>query len=456
MATFIEIQTDAFANNISALAAKKRDFSGVRRPFRGIEIKEDTYSVIKVIRADGSEIPLTDSGGGRDQQSGGQTAAGSGVPGQSQKQPKATTYNYANYIIQSVQDTRTEKAQILETFGDTFVFFFGERPRVLSISGLLLNTRDFNWRTEFWYNYENVLRGTKLVEQNARVYLFWDDILVEGYIMNATAQETAEMPYHIPFQFNLFVTNHTYLSAVGDDAYPITHAVAIQPLQAQQAAQSSAPGLKSVPVATQQQLTASGGVRTQAEGAGLGFDDLGDVSFSQDSLRLPKATLQDALRNGVVEQNLSFLGVADNYFRQRKMRIPRGAAGSDTYAGPPMYANRPNPFSETGRRTKPLRSKIRDNVDEYIGGGGANNRGWGSTDDSDKALQAQMDQQNKTRYEAEKKIQQDLDDIDADPINHPVGDVSGTDAGNSAWLNDHDNQVFSDDPPDIVPFNEPF
>jgi hypothetical protein len=151
--------------------------------------------------------------------------------------------------------------------------------------------------------------------------------------------------------------------------------------------------------------------------------------------------------------------VADNYFRQRKMRIPRGAAGADTYAGPPMYANKPNPFSVTSRRTKPLRSKIRDNVDEYIGGGGGGGRGWGSTDDSDASLQAQMDQQSKNKYEVEKKALGDLDDIDANPINHPLDDSASpdkTDAGNSAWLKEHDNQVFSDDPPDIVPFNEPF
>lgn len=455
MATFIEIQTDAFANNMSALAAKKRDFTGVRRPFRGIEIKEDTYSVLKVIRADGTEVPLTDSGGGRDQQSGGQTAVGSGIPGKSEKQPKATTYNYSNFIIQAIQDTRTEKAQILETFGDSFIFFFGERPRVLSVSGLLLNTRDFNWRTEFWYNYENVLRGTKLVEQNARVYLYWDDILVEGYIMNATAQESSEMPYHIPFQFNLFITNHTYLSAVGDDAYPITHAVAIQPLDALKSANSAASLLKPPDISALEQLTASGGVRSQSESAGLGFDALGNIDFSGDSHGLPKGTLLDALRQGITSQNLSFLSVVDSYFRQKKIRLPRGAAGADTYVGPPMYANKPNPFEQTGRRTAPLRSKIRDNVDEYIGGGGGA-KGWGSADSSDKSLLAQIGQQSSTRYEAEKKIQGDLGDIGADPINHPVGDVSGTDAGNSAWLNDHDNQVFSEDPPDIVPFNEPF
>lgn len=442
MATFIEIQTDAFANNVRALAAKKRDFSGVRRPFRGIEIKEDTYAVIKVIRADGSEIPLTDSGGSRSQQSGGQTSAGSGVAPQGSKSSKATTYNYSNFLINQVQDTRAEKSQILETFGDSFVFFFGERPRVLAVSGVLLNTRDFNWRTEFWYNYENVLRGTKLVEQNARVYLFWDDILVEGYILNATAQDNAELPYHIPFSFNLFVTNHIYLSSVGDDAYPVTHAVALQPLEVQKAA-NQPPSLKAGDAAAQQVVGSGGAVQTQAESAGLGIDNLGVTSFSSDSLRMPKATLMDALRQGVTAQNLSFLSSANNYFRQRTMRVPRGAAGADAYIGSPMHANKANPFQAVGQRTLPLRSKIRDNIDEYIGGGALT----GSNDNEDKINQALEEQQSQTKYEAEKKALQDMDDIGADPVDHP---------GGSPFVNDHQNAVFKEDPPDIEPFNEPF
>jgi hypothetical protein len=168
----------------------------------------------------------------------------------------------------------------------------------------------------------------------------------------------------------------------------------------------------------------------------------------------------DALRQGVVAQNLSFLSVADNYFRQKKMRLPRGAAGADAYVGPPMYANKPNPFSQTGKRTLPLRSKIRDNVDEYIGGGGGA-KGWGSSDNSDKVLQSMMNQQNKNKYELEKKALNDLDGVNAYPVDHPAGDTSGVGDGDSAWLKDHDNQVLPDDPalpdePDLSAYDESF
>ena len=158
MATFVEIQTDAFADRLTELTdAKKWNYAGVRRPYRGIEIKEDTYAIMKVIRADGTEIPLTDAGGEVRPQSGNKTKAGGSVPAKSAKSGGASTYNYSNFVIQRIDESRQEKSQILETFGDTFIFFFGERPRLLNVSGLLMNTLDFNWRTEFWYNYENHL-----------------------------------------------------------------------------------------------------------------------------------------------------------------------------------------------------------------------------------------------------------------------------------------------------------
>ena len=76
-----------------------------------------------------------------------------------------------------------------------------------------------------------MFRGTKLVEQNARLYLHWDDIIVEGYVLGAQAQDVADLPYHIPFSFTLFVTNHTYLSAIGDDMYPVRDGAKVTPLQ---------------------------------------------------------------------------------------------------------------------------------------------------------------------------------------------------------------------------------
>jgi len=203
MTVFIELVVEAYDDPMKDLTDKKwrrgAGVDSVRRPLRGLEIKDDTHAVIRVIGADSKEINLISS-----------------------SYPSGEGPDYTNFILQSVSESREEKVQIIETFGDAYVFFFGERPRFLSISALLINSFDFNWKAEFWENYQKYLRGTKCAELGARVYLFYDDNIVEGYMMKAQADENAGNPREIPMQFVLFVTNARNISFVTKDAtYPI-------------------------------------------------------------------------------------------------------------------------------------------------------------------------------------------------------------------------------------------
>jgi hypothetical protein len=200
MAVFISVTTNAFEEEFSRRLNEGRPSPrnlNIRRPLRGIEVKEDTYAVMKVIDFAGRDLPLINS------------SAPEGDDG------VGASDHYANFIIVQVTEQRTEKQQIVETFGEDFIFFFGERPRTLNIQGLVLNTNDFNWKSEFWENYEKNLRGTRLLEKNARLYLYFDDVVVEGYILEATVSMSADTPYHLPLQFQMFVTNYAFLSNVG-------------------------------------------------------------------------------------------------------------------------------------------------------------------------------------------------------------------------------------------------
>lgn len=168
-----------------------------------MEIKEDTYAIFKIIRADGTELPLIDS---------------SSPDGE-------TTSGYANFILQNVTEARMEKHQIVETFGESYIFFFGESPRFLDIQAVLVNSHDFNWEAEWWENYNRFLRGTKLVEMGARSYLFYDDNVVEGYTLMAQATKSATEPFLIQLSFRLFITNYTNISFIGDPHFPIRASV---------------------------------------------------------------------------------------------------------------------------------------------------------------------------------------------------------------------------------------
>jgi hypothetical protein len=203
MPVFVELTTDAFANNFNkvrdtARQARRAGTNHARRPLRGLEIKDDTYAVLKVIQSDGTPIQLLDSG----------TEDG-------------TTDSLTNFILQSVQEARMEKHQIVETFGEPYIFFFGESPRFLDVTAILVDSFDFNWYAEFWENYNRYLRGTRSVEMGARTYLFYDDNIVEGYMLMAQARKTSDTPLMVQLTFRLFLTNYSNVTiADGPAANP--------------------------------------------------------------------------------------------------------------------------------------------------------------------------------------------------------------------------------------------
>lgn len=197
MAVFVELTTDAFANNFNkssaaAQAARRAGTSQARRPLRGLEVKDDTYAILKVVQSDGTEIPLLDSGSF-----------------------SGTSTSYTNFILQSVEEARMEKHQIIETFGEPYIFFFGESPRFLDVTAILVDSMDFNWYAEFWENYNRYLRGTKSVEMGARTYLFYDDNIVEGYMLMARARKTSELPLQAQLSFRLYLTNYSNITITG-------------------------------------------------------------------------------------------------------------------------------------------------------------------------------------------------------------------------------------------------
>lgn len=179
----------------------------VRRPISGIALKERTPANITVVKADGTPVLLHNALGGT-------RMPVSHYQGLSGASTTATTSAYTDFTILQMQESRQEKFQIVETFGEDFVFFYGDKPMFLQVAGVLVNSIDFNWRAEWWENYDKYLRGTKCVEMRARVHLNWDDVLVQGYIVQANASDSAFEPHQVPFGFTMLVTEYTSLAAL--------------------------------------------------------------------------------------------------------------------------------------------------------------------------------------------------------------------------------------------------
>lgn len=138
------------------------------------------------------------------------------LPAKNSSEPRVPWVNLippnTKFFLEQVQENREEKVQVIDTFGEWIAFFFGRRPEVYSYAGTLLNTSNHDWKNEFQDNYDNFLRGSQAVKNRATIIMQYDDVVVEGYMMNSTITQTAISDNSVPFQFNLLVINRSSIN----------------------------------------------------------------------------------------------------------------------------------------------------------------------------------------------------------------------------------------------------
>lgn len=121
---------------------------------------------------------------------------------------------YTKFFLESVSESRVEKAQVIETFGAFVAFFFGRRPEVYQFGGRLLNTKNHDWKNDFQEVYDNFLRGTKAVENGATVFIQYDDVVAEGFLMNCNVEYSGVANNECPFSFSMLVTNRAPVNQI--------------------------------------------------------------------------------------------------------------------------------------------------------------------------------------------------------------------------------------------------
>jgi hypothetical protein len=118
---------------------------------------------------------------------------------------------YIDFLLQSISESFSEKVQISDTIGDNYAaFFFGMAPPTFTFSGQLLNTYQDDWRMAFHLLYQHLLRASKLARYNKMVSLFYDNIIVNGYMLNHSQNFSAEMQMASTFSFNLLVKSISF------------------------------------------------------------------------------------------------------------------------------------------------------------------------------------------------------------------------------------------------------
>lgn len=184
-----------FSKSLEGMTAGSRSEinAAVRRPTNGLVLAGDTPASLSIRNATGAPVQLL----------------------KNSSTDQDASWFTTNFILQSVQTQRAEKFQEIETFGPTYGFFFGERPIMITASAVLISTPDFPWAVEWWWNYAHGLSGTSLTAANSRVYLEYNDMILEGYILNCQVVENTDVPYSANMSFTMWVTQLDYTHAPG-------------------------------------------------------------------------------------------------------------------------------------------------------------------------------------------------------------------------------------------------
>lgn len=142
-------------------ARNQTDLPVVRRPRLGLEAYEDSYASLEIIASEGDQrIKLINT---------------------SYREGEASVTT--NFLLSQVGEPREEVVEIIPTFGDFFVQDSGTPIDVVSLSGVLLESKNFPWLREWRVNYSRFLRARQCILRRAMAYLTIGNTLYVGYII---------------------------------------------------------------------------------------------------------------------------------------------------------------------------------------------------------------------------------------------------------------------------------
>jgi hypothetical protein len=115
-------------------------------------------------------------------------------------QPVNLTFD--KFSVASISEPDEERYQIIETIGADFIYGFGRRPRIMMLSGSVLNgkmdvrvggeIRSMDWKNAFMRRYQNSYRLTQCIKERKKILIVAQDTVFTGYLLNMIPFTSAE------------------------------------------------------------------------------------------------------------------------------------------------------------------------------------------------------------------------------------------------------------------------
>lgn len=132
------------------------------------------------------------------------------------KMPGMTESKFRQFILLSMNEVSQERMQIVETSDNFQLLFYGKRPEVLQIQGVLKNTMDNPWSMNMLFLWDNLMRGTKLAEDGNILQIYADKDLYSGYPFAFSRSKAAPNDFIVNFSFSFVITERLSSENVGE------------------------------------------------------------------------------------------------------------------------------------------------------------------------------------------------------------------------------------------------
>ena len=120
-------------------------------------------------------------------------------------QPGITETKYKQFILSSVNTGSAERMQIVETSQEFQVLFYGKKPEMLNLSGVLKNTVDNPWTANVVFLWDEMMRGTALVEAGNIMELYIDGDVYRGYPFNFNRSKISPTDFIVSFSMSFLI-----------------------------------------------------------------------------------------------------------------------------------------------------------------------------------------------------------------------------------------------------------
>lgn len=122
----------------------------------------------------------------------------------------SASQGYDKFFITDFSMDMTEKFQITEVFGDTqVVYYFGRSPIFMNVGGVLIDSPDNTWFTDWLVMYEKSIRGSKLAQNQQQIKLVLPSMTLVGSITAMRYAQESLNDVAIRFNFTMLVTSLT-------------------------------------------------------------------------------------------------------------------------------------------------------------------------------------------------------------------------------------------------------